>query len=332
MPNLSTALSLSQLLSTVSEKGGNSAAYREQTASLARRFLSQDWVTAGGEKERGAKFNETLHSLLSIYLEHVDDVLKAVEEIAEKGMQELISMSKDESSTSWPTLNRQTFLVFYKVLMAELEKAVRKIPAGKMSDNPETQSVKLLTWTLAVRDFHVMVNLVKIFDSRPVLNVCLKYGRLFLESFLKLGMPLLDYSFKRHKEDVQSLLKTFQLSTRQLHHMCGHSKIHQDTSLTNHVPALKKSLELFVYRVKATLTLNNCQEAFWIGNLKNRNLKGEEILSQRSQESDDDEEEEGQQSSPQEQSEDEDQESDSEGIKKINRAEDPDSDDTDDSE
>lgn len=49
--------------------------------------------------------------------------------------------------------------------------------------------------------------------------------------------------------------------------------MHQDTSLTNHVPALKKSLELFLYRVKAMLTLNNCQEAFWMGNLKNRNLK-----------------------------------------------------------
>uniref|UniRef100_A0A3P9BV97 FA complementation group D2 n=1 Tax=Maylandia zebra TaxID=106582 RepID=A0A3P9BV97_9CICH len=291
VPNLSIALCLSQLLSTVSEKGGNPAAYREQTASLARRFLNQDWVTASGEKERGTKFNEALHTLLCIYLEHVDDILKAVEEIAAQGIPELINASKDESSASWPTLSRQTFLVFYKVLMAELEKAVRKIPASKMSDNTE------------------------VFDSRPVLNVCLKYGRLFLESFLKLGMPLLDYSFKRHKEDVQSLLKTFQLSTRQLHHMCGHSKMHQDTSLTNHVPALKKSLELFVYRVKAMLTLNNCQEAFWMGNLKNRNLKGEEILSQRSQEEDDEEEEEEEQQPersppPQEQSEDEEDTSD----------------------
>uniref|UniRef100_A0A669F4K3 FA complementation group D2 n=1 Tax=Oreochromis niloticus TaxID=8128 RepID=A0A669F4K3_ORENI len=270
-------------------------------ASLARRFLNQDWVTASGEKERGTKFNEALHTLLSIYLDHVDDILKAVEEIAAEGIPELLNASKDESSASWPTLSRQTFLVFYKVLMAELEKAA--------------QSEKLLTWNLAVRDFHILVNLVKVFDSRPVLNVCLKYGRLFLESFLKLGMPLLDYSFKRHKEDVQSLLKTFQLSTRQLHHMCGHSKMHQDTSLTNHVPALKKSLELFVYRVKAMLTLNNCQEAFWLGNLKNRNLKGEEILSQRSQEDDDDEEEEEEEEEqqqqpersppPQEQSEDE---------------------------
>ncbi|GAA6073488.1 Fanconi anemia group D2 protein, partial [Tachysurus ichikawai] len=157
------------------------------------------------------------------------------------------------------------------------------------------QSEKLLVWNLAVRDFHILINVVKVFDSRPVLNVGLKYGRLFLECFLKLGMPLLDYSFKQHKEDVQSLLKTIQLSTRQLHHMCGHSKIRQDTALTNHVPALKKHLEQFVYRVKAMLTLNHCQEAFWLGNLKNRDLKGEEILSQRSQESEDEDEESSQQ-------------------------------------
>ncbi|XP_074535183.1 Fanconi anemia group D2 protein [Halichoeres trimaculatus] len=332
MHSLSTALCLSQLLSTVAEKGGNPAAFREQSASLAKHFLSQEWVAASGEKERGSKFNDTLNTLLSIYLEHADDVLKAIEEIAGDGITELINAAKDESSATWPTLNRQTFLVFYKVLMSELEKAARKIPPYRTSDNTETQSEKLLTWNLAVRDFHILVNLVKVFDSRLVLNVCLKYGRLFLESFLKLGMPLLDNSFKKHKEDVQSLLKTFQLSTRQLHHMCGHSKIHQDTSLTNHVPALKKSLELFVYRVKAMLMLNNCQEAFWIGNLKNRNLKGEEILSQMSQGSDDEEEGPGS-LAPQEQSGDEAQESDSEESRTVNRGdntiEDDDSDDSD---
>uniref|UniRef100_A0A8C7G930 FA complementation group D2 n=1 Tax=Oncorhynchus kisutch TaxID=8019 RepID=A0A8C7G930_ONCKI len=258
-----------------------------------------------GDREKGPKHNETLQTLLSIYLEHTDDVLKAVEEIAGEGIPELLNSAKDASSRTWPTLNRLTFLVFYKGMMGVLEKAVRKIPPGTLLTLccVQVMSEKLLTWNLAVRDFHILVNLVKVFDSRPVLNVCLKYGRLFLESFLKLGMPLLDFSFKKHKEDVQSLLKTFQLSTRQLHHMCGHSKIRQDTILTNHVPALKKSLEQFVYRVKAMLTLNHCQEAFWLGNLKNRDLKGEEILSQRSQGSD--EEEEAGSPLPQEQSEDE---------------------------
>jgi len=39
------------------------------------------------------------------------------------------------------------------------------------------------------------------------------------------------------------------------------------------VPLLKKSLEQFVYRVKAMLAFNHCQEAFWVGILKNRDLQ-----------------------------------------------------------
>ncbi|XP_062853926.1 Fanconi anemia group D2 protein isoform X2 [Trichomycterus rosablanca] len=292
VPSLSTALILVQLLTVLSQYGGSDhSLYKEHTASLAKHFLCQEWVMVVGAKERGNKHNDALQSLLSIYLERTNDVLKAVEEIAGEGISELINAPKDACSRSWRTLNRQTFLVYYKAMLAELDKCVRKMPPGTRTDSREVQSEKLLKWNLAVRDYHILINLVKIFDSRSVLNVCLKYSKVFLESFLKLGMPLLDYSFKKHKEDVQSLLKTFQLSTRQLHHMCGHSKIRQDTSLTNHVPALKKSLEQFVYRVKAMLTLNQCQEAFWLGNLKNRDLKGEEILTQRSQESDEDDEE-----------------------------------------
>lgn len=39
------------------------------------------------------------------------------------------------------------------------------------------------------------------------------------------------------------------------------------------MPLLKKSLEQFVYRVKAMLAFNHCQEAFWVGILKNRDLQ-----------------------------------------------------------
>ncbi|XP_039629383.1 Fanconi anemia group D2 protein [Polypterus senegalus] len=290
LPSISLGLTLSHLLIVVSEFGP-STHYQQQIASLTRGFLCQEWVLPNGEKEKGNKYNETLQNLLSIYFTHTEDVLKAIEEIAGVGVPELINASKDGCSKTFPTMNRQTFVVFYRAMMMVLEKTVRKIPVGKQDDSSELKAEKLCTWTLAMRDFHILVNLVKIFDSRVVLGVGLKYGRLFVEAFLKQGMPLLDYSFKKHKEDVQSLLKTFQLSTRQLHHMCGHSKIRQDTGLTNHVPLLKKSLEQFVYRVKAMLALNNCQEAFWLGNLKNRDLQGEEILSQNANESESEEDE-----------------------------------------
>ncbi|KAG2470978.1 FACD2 protein, partial [Polypterus senegalus] len=191
-----------------------------------------------------------LEELVNIYFTHTEDVLKAIEEIAGVGVPELINASKDGCSKTFPTMNRQTFVVFYRAMMMVLEKTVRKIPVGKQDDSSE-------------------------------------YGRLFVEAFLKQGMPLLDYSFKKHK----SLLLATGIN-------CGADvfQIRQDTGLTNHVPLLKKSLEQFVYRVKAMLALNNCQEAFWLGNLKNRDLQDEDKEnkqdSEKRQEEDEDDEEE----------------------------------------
>ncbi|XP_042305888.1 Fanconi anemia group D2 protein isoform X2 [Sceloporus undulatus] len=283
IPNIYCALSLTQLLLVIAEKSVVNLKHKE-IASITKHFLCQSWMQPNGIRQKGPQFNDALHTLFCIYMEHTDNILKAIEDISSIGIPELINSSKDGYSSTYPTLTRQTFPIFFRVMMAQLESSVRSISPGTPSDAKEVQLEKLLQWNMAVRDFHILVNLVKVFDSRPVLSVCLKYGRLFVETFLKHGMPLLDYSFKKHRDDVQSLLKTFQLSTRQLHHMCGHSKIHQDTGLTSHVPLLKKSLELFVYRVKAMLALNHCQEAFWLGVLKNRDLQGEEILSQVSQE------------------------------------------------
>ncbi|KAM6344352.1 LOW QUALITY PROTEIN: Fanconi anemia group D2 protein [Alca torda] len=297
VPSFHCAFILTQLLIAIAEKP-MPGWKKEKMASLAKQFLCQSWVKPSGEQEKGSQLNSALHTLLCVYLEHTDNILKAIEEISSVGIPELINSAKDGCSSTYPTLSRQTFPVFFRVMMAQLESSVKSIPAGKPSDSTEVQLEKLLRWNIAVRNFHILVNLVKVFDSRPVLSICLKYGRLFVEAFLKLAMPLLDYSFKKHRDDVQSLLKTLQLSTRQLHHMCGHSKIRQDIGLTNHVPLLKKSLEQFVYRVKAMLAFNHCQEAFWVGILKNRDLQGEEILSQASPERDSEEEEEGSADSP----------------------------------
>ncbi|XP_041318453.1 Fanconi anemia group D2 protein [Pyrgilauda ruficollis] len=291
VPSFHCAYILTQLLIAIAEKPV-AGWKKEKMASLAKQFLCQSWVKPSGDREKGSQFNSALHTLLCVYLEHTDNILKAIEEISSVGVPELMNSAKDGCSSTYPTLSRQTFPVFFRVMMAQLESSVKSIPAGKPSDSSEVQLEKLLRWNIAVRNFHILINLVKVFDSRPVLSICLKYGRLFVEAFLKLAMPLLDHSFKKHTDDVQSLLKTLQMSTRQLHHMCGHSKIHQDIGLTNHVPLLKKSLEQFVYRVKAMLAFNHCQEAFWVGILKNRDLQGEEILTQASEERGSDEDEE----------------------------------------
>uniref|UniRef100_A0A8C5NYK1 Fanconi anemia, complementation group D2 n=1 Tax=Jaculus jaculus TaxID=51337 RepID=A0A8C5NYK1_JACJA len=279
IPSFQCGLYLLRLMMALLEKSTAPTQKKEKLASLAKQFLCRLWPH--GDREKNTVFNDHLHDLLCIYLQHTGNVLKAIEEIAGIGIPELINSTKDASSSTFPTLTRHTFVVFFRVMMAELEKTVKGLQAGTATDSQQViHEEKLLYWNMAVRDFSILINLMK-------------YGRHFVEAFLKQCMPLLDFSFRKHREDVLSILETLQLNTRMLHHLCGHSKIHQDIRLTKHVPLLKKSLELLVCRVKAMLVLNNCREAFWLGNLKNRDLQGEEIMSQNSQESTTEESEDG---------------------------------------
>lgn len=110
-------------------------------------------------------------------------------------------------------------------------------------------------------------------------DVTFQSGRIFVETFVRQAMPIVDDVFVLHRDDVIGLLKNLQTSTRVLQHVCAHSKIAKDVGLTSQVPPMKKCLETFVYRVKASLTLNQCAEAFWLGNLKNRDLQVREPFS-----------------------------------------------------
>ena len=59
----------------------------------------------------------------------------------------------------------------------------------------------------------------------PLYQPYTQLGRVFVETFLRLAMPLVDELFRSHKDDITMLLKNLQISTRALHHMCGHSKV-----------------------------------------------------------------------------------------------------------
>ena len=101
---------------------------------------------------------------------------------------------------------------------------------------------------------------------------------------------MLDRLFGSRSEDCLSFLKTLQTSTRQLQHVANHSKMKRDIAMARHVPLLKKSLEMLIYRVKAMLALNKQADAFWMGILKNRKLDGKVMHEEASEEENDDDE------------------------------------------
>ncbi|XP_005107672.1 Fanconi anemia group D2 protein [Aplysia californica] len=281
IPTLEAAVTLLKLLAGLAERAG-SEQMNVKLTKQAKAFLKREWRGADGERLKGAKHNELLLVVVKTYIVYCSEPLDALEEITTKGLAELANEDKDGCAEEFVSLNRHSFSTFYKVVLTELISHIKQIPALKKNDSEQVKEDRLLSWMMAVKVLHVAVSLIKVFSARGNLSAALKFGRQFVEIFLRLGMPLLDVTFRRHHEEVEKLLRSLQQSTRMLHHMCGHSKINKDVALINQVPMLKRSLEAFVYRVKAMLTLNNCQDAFWMGNLKNRTLKGEEILTQQS--------------------------------------------------
>ena len=118
-------------------------------------------------------------------------------------------------------------------------------------------------------------------SSRVYIGPVLKYSRFVLELFLRHGMPLLDKMFAGPNRDhCLELLKTIQRSTKYLHAVSNYSKSTKDSALANYIPPLRKAMESILYRVQAMLALNNELKRFWLGNLVNKDLKGEKIQTQ----------------------------------------------------
>ncbi|XP_071815861.1 Fanconi anemia group D2 protein-like isoform X2 [Apostichopus japonicus] len=276
----------------------NSQERSEPIGSLAETFLKREWLDENGDRCKGAKYNESLQRVIRLHLCHAkDDTLKAIETICSTGVPELVNAGSNSCSTTYPTLTQPTFSSYYRIMFEELVAFQKKIPMFSSREEADAQSQKLIDWNVSVRVMYMLISMIKAYDGRANVTTALKHGRASLEVFMRNGMPALDWMFKTQKEDVQSLLKNLQPSTRALQYMCNHTKIAQDISLNNHVPALKRILEQFVYRVKAMLALHGCHAAMWVGNLKNKDIKGDEIPSQvcpdeEEDESDEEEEEE----------------------------------------
>ena len=125
-------------------------------------------------------------------------------------------------------------------------------------------------------------------------------------------MALIEKNFSKNKTDKVNMIRRLQKATRFLHRVCNEVKLTQNVGMSRHVPGLKKCLDDLIYRVKAMCAANNAGELFELGKLKNRNIRGEEILSQLD-DSDVEYEEEEEEEEGEEEEEDENDEDRSEG-------------------
>lgn len=125
-------------------------------------------------------------------------------------------------------------------------------------------------------------------------------AHIYIKIFLQHGIPLIKTGLRSNSEKILEFLQGFNHIASFLHKICCHWKVksgfiaelgrnvnfehnfqaNQNNTIMAQIPFVRETIETLLIKVKAVLAANNCAAAFWQNNLKNKNLHGEEILTQ----------------------------------------------------
>lgn len=139
-------------------------------------------------------------------------------------------------------------------------------------------AISKMKWNLT--QFDSLVSYAKEKNSAEYFSVLFKNSPPCINTFAKTLMPILEEALLENKIEVLQMLKIYQQATRNVQLICNHLKNSRDSKVSKRIPMVKKILESSLLRIKQMLENNNCHSAFWMGNLKHRDLDGKEVCSQ----------------------------------------------------
>lgn len=273
---LSTAVSLIELLKTIQEYS-HSGIVLKIVRDMAHSFLARQWKTIDGANEKGLLFNQSVERLFQIYF--INNEIISLKNLALQLTNDIENLKgKNDSLESFKCINKSNFPILYRNLGTAVHDAAKTRLSQKL-----TNSEHLEVWKDVATALKYMSDVAKTLDTRNNLSAFFKKSLPILKLFISQGVPILELNLKTRTQEVLEVLKILQQSTRFLQSLCCHARLKNDMALMSKVPYMRQTLETLIYKVKAVLVANNCSEAFWMGNLKNKNIHGEVIATQASQ-------------------------------------------------
>ncbi|KAK3913826.1 Fanconi anemia group D2 protein [Frankliniella fusca] len=243
-------------------------------------FLRRPWSSLDGATEKGVAYTMHVETLARIYFDCVENKLDLLQELVPKLYNESKDLTNKESSfETFPSISKYNFYVLCRVIYSTLAKGIQSETMQR-----DTAAVQIKAWSTVFKVLEGMVEITQSFTGRPYLAAMLKHGQILLKLFLDKGMPILEGSLRNNTEEVMSILRSSQTTTRFINKICLSCKTSQDSALTAHVPKIRGTMEMFLYRVKGMLALNNIESAWHMGNLRNRDVHNVEITTQESNE------------------------------------------------
>ncbi|XP_055905389.1 Fanconi anemia group D2 protein [Eupeodes corollae] len=243
--------------------------------NLCKVLLCRKWFNYDGTMERGTLCNIYLDELVKGYLRKSD--FRRQKTILDAILEETKFLkSKENSLRSFPNFNKANFPMLFRGLCETLISTLNVA----VSESRQTGSDQLRVWEKSCEILNTLLEIIQSLDVPRNFALFLKHAHFYLKIVLQHGLPVYENYLRENPERVNELLKNLQVTTRFLHNLCCHSKALKNTSILILIPPLRETVENLVFRVKALLAANKCASVFWMGNLKNKDLHGDEILSQ----------------------------------------------------
>ncbi|KAF9181157.1 Fanconi anemia group D2 protein [Haplosporangium sp. Z 11] len=244
MPDFESSVMLLEVIDKVLDLVPKNKESFGQASQLATEILSRPWPAHNVVK------NDRLAFVLGQQIGKSEVRLEMINEYVTGILPSFLDQDEDRA-LQHPMLNTSTFSTYTKVLHIQLASLAEEFQEDNFNE-PHSALEHIIG---LARCFQGLGAFVKANDRREVLAVTLKHSKVFMEQFMKKILPFLGS-------------------------VCGHAKASRDQTLVTMVPSVKKTLESFIFQVKLMLEDNDAGVAFWLGNLKHRNLAGEEISSQ----------------------------------------------------
>ncbi|XP_017017550.1 Fanconi anemia group D2 protein homolog [Drosophila kikkawai] len=277
--NLSTAVQLHRLLGGLLKVASarfdisqSSFQHAEHSRALCGTLLRRKWFHHSGTVDKGAQCNTYLDELVKGFFknstpEQQSELLgQLVEECA-------ILNTKDKALNSFPNFKKANFPLLFRGLCEVLIHSLSAhLSVDKKGDH-------LQLWESTVGLLNGLLKIVQLVEQPRNFGLFLKHSQIFLKLLLQQGMSALESIVRQDPERLTKFLHELQKVTRFLHQLCCHSKFIKNTAIISYIPALRETIETLVFRVKALLAANNCHSAFHMGNMINRDLHGDSIIT-----------------------------------------------------
>jgi hypothetical protein len=134
-----------------------------------------------------------------------------------------------------------------------------------------------------------LIQYARVSANTALLKVCLCEARTVLDAILQsdlfgqLGAILGTSESQEACNRVLEFVRTLQQGTRSLQIICNHLKYSSNRKSGKNASVIantKRTLETLIFKAKAITEASRGATSFWVGNLKHRDLEGQELCSQ----------------------------------------------------